>query len=253
MPYQIPVLRAQVNDYLFSVLPRDPDATKEDYRKAVTDVIERFPQVLDFYICEKEENGDEAVAVSRERVQAVETWFVDHVRNFVHEYLEPIGFYNVLGNTYDEAKSRLLFMKDIIENKGGHRIFYQDGRAIEREADLQILYRFTWYATSSDISREVNDGRGPADFKASRGSGDKTLVEFKLAKNTQLERNLAKQSEIYEKASDATHPSLKAILYFTEDQLGRVKAILRRLKLEDSPHIVLIDAREDNKPSGSRA
>jgi hypothetical protein len=147
-------------------------------------------------------------------VHEVETWFVEHVREFVRVYLEPGGFYQVRGNTYDEAKSRLMFLKDVIENKGGHPIFYLDGQPIEREADLHILYRFTWYATPSDISREVNDGRGPADFKASRGATDKTLVEFKLAKNTHLERQLAKQVELYEKASDVTHPSLKAILYF---------------------------------------
>jgi hypothetical protein len=78
-------------------------------------------------------------------------------------------------------------------------------------------------------------------------------VEFKLAKNTQLERNLAKQAEIYEKASDATQPSIKAILYFTDDQLFRVTSILNRRQLANSPHIVLIDARADNKPSASKA
>jgi hypothetical protein len=146
-----------------------------------------------------------------------------------------------------------MFLKDVIENKGGHRIFYLDGQPIEREADLHILYRFTWHATPSDISREVNDGRGPADFKALRGATDKTLVEFKLAKNTHLERQLAKQVEVYEKASDVTHPSLKAILYFSDSQLERVLAILRRLKLAKCPHIILIDVRDDNKPSGSKA
>jgi hypothetical protein len=35
---------------------------------------------------------------------------------------------------------------------------------------------------------EVNDGRGPADFKIARGAGDKTIV--KLAKNSHLKRNL---------------------------------------------------------------
>ena len=247
------VLRAQVNDYLIRVLPEDPDATKEEIREAITRVIERFPQVLDFYIRDKEEHGDEAVSISRARVREVETWFVEHVRHFVRHHLEPGGFYQIPGNTYNEAKRRLLFLKDVIENKGGHRIFYLDGRPIEREADLHILYRLTWFATPSDVSREVNDGRGPADFKVSRGAADKMLVEFKLAKNTQLERNLAKQSEVYEKASDATHPSLKAILYFSDDQLQGVLAILKRLKLENSANIVLIDASAENKPSGSRA
>lgn len=110
----------------------------------------------------------------------------------------------------------------MIENKGGHRIFYVKGVPIQRESDLHILYRLTWFATDSDVSREVNDGRGPADFKTSRGAKDKTIIEFKLAKNTQLERNLAKQAEIYEKASDATNPSLKAILCFDDGQLQRV-------------------------------
>jgi hypothetical protein len=35
------------------------------------------------------------------------------------------------------------------------------------------------------------------------GRADKTLVEFKPTKNSQLERNLEKQTTIHEKASDA--------------------------------------------------
>ena len=57
--------------------------------------------------------------------------------------------------------------------------------------------------TESDVTREANDGRGPVDFKVSRGSKDKTLVEFKLAKNSHLQKNLQYQAEIYQKASDA--------------------------------------------------
>jgi hypothetical protein len=246
-------LRAQVNEYLLRVLPEDPDASKEKIREAITRVIERFPQVLDYYIRDKEEHGDDAVSVSKARVQVVEARFIEHVRQFVRNYLDPGGFYQIPANSYDEAKRRLLFLKDVIENKGGHRIFYLEGKPIEREADLHILYRLTWFATPFDVSREVNDGRGPADFKVSTGAIDKTLVEFKLAKNTQLARNLEKQTEIYEKASGATHPSLKAIFYFSEDEMQRVWVILQRLKLEGSPHIVLIDASADNKPSGSKA
>jgi hypothetical protein len=126
------------------------------------------------------------------------------------------------------------------------------GQPIERESDVHILYRLTWYATASDVTREANDGRGPADFKISRGSKDKSLVEFKLASNSQLEKNLAHQSEIYEKASDALI-SIKVILYFTKAEHDRVVAILEKLKLTGKENIVLIDARDDNKPSGSKA
>ena len=246
-------MRAQVNEYLTRVLPREPDAPQKEIREAIAKAVEKFPQVLDCYIRDKEEHGDDAVFLSKKRVQVVQTRFVDYVREFVQEFLDPGGFYRLRGDTYEEAKSRVLFLKDVIESKGGHRIFYVEGKPIEREADLQILYRLTWFATPSDVTREANDGRGPVDFKVSRGALDKTLVEFKLAKNTQLERNLAKQAEIYEKASDSTKPSIKAILFFSEEQFQRTVTILRRLKLEHSPHIVLIDARSDNKPSGSKA
>lgn len=247
------VLRAQINDYLTRKLSANPDATREEFREIVAKAIERFPEVLDYYIRDKEERGEDAVSLAKERVNFIRSQFVEHVRDFVETYLEHTQFYARAPNTYEDARQRLLFLKDVIENKGGYRIFYVDGRPIEREADLQILYRLTWFASTSDATREANDGRGPADFKISRGSRDKTIVEFKLAKNRQLERNLANQAEIYEKASDATHPSLKAILYFDEDQLGRVQRILTNLKLRTSPHVVLIDASDENKPSGSIA
>ena len=162
------------------------------------------------------------------------------------------NFYKIGGDMYEEAMERVLFLKDIIENKDGYRVFYLKGHPIEREEDLQILYRLTWRGTPSDVNREVNNGRGPVDYKVSRGGADKTLVEFKLATNSQLKRNLANQVAIYEKAND-TKKSIKVILYFTRADLNRVQKILRELKLTDDPNIVLIDARRDNKPSASKA
>ena len=102
------------------------------------------------------------------------------------------------------------------------------------------------------MTREANDGRGPVDFKVSRGSKDKTLVEFKLASNTHLKRNLQKQADVYQKASDAKR-TIKAIVYFAKQGLKRVEGILKELKLSGNPDVVLVDARSDNKPSGSKA
>jgi hypothetical protein len=126
------------------------------------------------------------------------------------------------------------------------------GKPLEREEDLHILYRMAWFATPSDVTREANDGRGPADYKISRGSSDKTLVEFKLAKNSQLERNLKKQAGVYEKASDAKL-TIKVILHFSAAEKRRVERILKRLSLAGNKNVLLIDARKDNKPSGSKA
>lgn len=248
-----PELRAQVNEYLLRVVPIGPKVKRREIREAMARAVARFPESIDYYVRAKEDDGDQAKAVSEKRVAAIEQRFIRQIRLLVENYLEPGGFYRLNPDTYEEAKARVTFLKDVIENKGAHRLFYQDGKPFEREFDLQILYRLTWFATPSDISREVDDGRGPADFKVSQGARDKTIVEFKLAKNTKLERNLAKQAEIYEKASDATQPSLKVIIYFSLKQAYRVQRILKRLKLVDSPHVILIDARSDNKPSASKA
>ncbi|WP_223153567.1 hypothetical protein [Bradyrhizobium japonicum] len=75
---------------------------------------------------------------------------------------------------------------------------------------------------------------------------------MKLAKNTGLERNLEKQLPIYQAASDAKH-GIKVIIYFSDEERLRVEAILRKLKIFGHKDIMLIDARNDNKPSGSKA
>ena len=109
-----------------------------------------------------------------------------------------------------------------------------------------------WCKTDLDINREVNNGRGPVDFKVSYGSGDKSLIEFKLASHARLKRNLEKQVAIYE-AANRTRRSVKVIICYTQADQQRVRKILQELQLETEPSVVVIDARSDNKPSASKA
>jgi len=243
-------LRAQINNYFRSILPKKPK--KKDIDRAVASVAIRFPKLIDYYIRYKELHGDEAARRSFAHVAESKQLYVDQYRQLVNLLVTHTDFYLPFANTAEETYKRILFLKDVIENKGGHRIFYIRGKPIRNESDLHILYRLTWFVTPSDVSHEVNDGRGPADFKISRGSRDKTLVEMKLASNSQLKRNLAKQAEIYQRASDAD-TAYKVILYFTASELRNVERILRELKLSASDKIILIDARNDNKPSASKA
>jgi len=255
IPQAIPddQLRAQVSNYFERMLarPADKEPTQRDYDAAALRTIREFPDLIDYYIRLKEERGDEAIDISSEKVRFTQLVFVDQLRE-IQRLLENTAYYSTASNTYQEAHQRLAYLKDVIENKGGHRLFYSGDTPIKRESDLQILYRLVWFGTPSDVSREVNDGRGPADFKISRGAKDKTIVELKLARNTHLRRNLEKQAEIYEKASDARH-AIKGILFFTSEEEQRAAEILTELGMLDSPDIVLIDARSDNKPSGSKA
>jgi hypothetical protein len=252
IPYAIPndQLRAQINNYFAKVLPKD--ANNKERAEAIRQTIQEFPQILDYFIKYKEDNGDEAADVSAQKVQVSHQFYVEQFKQFISQLNNATDFYALGGDTYDESLSRVYFLKDVIENQDGYRYFYANGEPIRRESDLHILFRLTWYATPSDINREVNNGRGPVDFKSSRGSSDSTLIEFKLASNSKLKNNLEKQVEIYKKANN-TKKAIKVVVYFTESERDKVYKILEDLDLKHDENIVLINARTDDKISASNA
>lgn len=121
---------------------------------------------------------------------------------------------------------------------------------MSHQSDLQVIYRLVWFGTPLDVNREVNNGRGPVDYKVSYGANNSTLVEFKLASNSKLKNNLAKQVEIYKVASDSKR-AIKVIMYFSAEEELKVISILNDLGLSENDDIILIDARNDNKSSAS--
>jgi hypothetical protein len=243
-------LRAQIDQYFRSVLPRN--ATQKEEREAVEKTLRRFHELIDYYIRHKEDHGDEAVEQSAEKVREVENRFIQNISYLVELVSKHSQFYIVPTTTLEEARRKIDFLKDVIENQDGYRIFYVNGKPVERERDLQILFKLVWEGSPSSVDAEVNNGRGPVDFKVSRGANDKTLVEFKLASNPQLERNIENQVAIYEKANRTTQ-SYKVILFFTSQDEVKVRRILQRLKPPHDAGILLIDARQDNKPPASKA
>ncbi len=248
--YPDDLVRSQVNQYLARKL--NDKSTKKEQNKTYGELIRQHPELIEWYIRWKEQNGDKAVAQSQEKVTDTEARFVEQLGRFIDKLAAETDFYRRGIDTYEECRARLLFLKAEIENNGGYRLFYHDGKPVKREADLQIMFRLTWFATPSDFNGEVNNGRGPVDFAVSRGSKDKTLVEFKLASNSKLKQNVAKQVAVYE-AANRTTKSLKAIFHFTDAERQRVLDVMKDLKLEADDSIVLIDCRADNKPSASNA
>jgi hypothetical protein len=251
IPNSIPdgQLRAEINNYLASVIPNKPQ--QKDYAKAINLASERYPILIDYYIKSKEDTSEEALKRSIDKVFVSQQVYVEQFGQFVLFLSTNSLFYSIKGDTADEALERIHFLKDIVENKGGWKWFWYKGIPIRREEDIHILYRLTWRNSPSDVSREVNDGRGPADFKISRGSQDKAIVEFKLASNPQIKRNLEHQTEIYKKASDAK-TGYKVIFYFSYEEYVKITGILDELNLRNDATVVLVDARADNKPSASK-
>jgi len=241
-------LRAQVNDHFLRQINKK--STQDERKAAALRTIEQFTELIDHYIKLKEEHAGEAHAVSSQKVQETHRQFVENVRELVLKHLAGTEFYE-RGDSYEEALQRVKYLKHVIEDNDGYRVFYVDGQPVKRESDLHVMYRLTWYATAYDVNAEVNNGRGPVDYKVSKGKKNASLVEFKLASNSSLRRNLEKQVGVYAKASQ-TDKAIKVILYFSEGELEKVTNILRDLKLQDREDIVLIDAGRENKTSGSK-
>ncbi|WP_028060541.1 hypothetical protein [Candidatus Solirubrobacter pratensis] len=243
-------LRAQINRYFKERLGSDPNAKQK--REAAIATIARFPELIDRYIKLQEDDGSRAQLVSSRKVQETQRVLVEQLKAAISDLEVRTEFYRKPWSSYDECLERATYFKSYVEDNDGYKLLNRAGRPFATEAEVQLAFGLVWCKSELDINREPNNGRGPVDFKASFGAGDKSLIEFKLGSNSQLRRNLEKQVPIYEKAN-RTRRSVKVIVYYTEKDESRVKRILKELDLERGKSIVLIDARKDNKPSASRA
>ena len=241
------VLRFQVNDYFTSLLSKNP--TKEERTEAAKKTILRFPEVIDHYIRTKEEDEQGAMEENSQAVGQVKTVFINQLRNLVAQLEAETDFYKKPITTHQEAMQRVQYLKHVIEDCDGYRWFYDGKQPIRREADLHIMYKLVCFDTIASVDSEVNNGRGPVDFKVSNGRKDVTLVEFKLTRT--LKRNLEKQVDVYKNANQ-TDRAIKVVLYFTDAEEENTHKILNDLGLAGNPDIVLIDARA-NKVQASKA
>lgn len=232
-------LRDAINMYFQKKLP--PLAKSKDIEAAVNATILKFPEILDHYIKYKEDNKDVASKVSTEKIEKIRKELLDTLTEFCQAVSENSKFFDTRPDSYTAALERAIYLKEVIENNDGYRVFYKDGKAIAHEETIQRIFRLTWFATDFSVDSEVNNGRGPADYKISYGERDSTIVEFKLASSSLLKKNLLNQTEIYKKASKSIN-DIKVILCYTASEIAKVNRILKSIKQDGAENIIIIDA-----------
>ena len=119
-----------------------------------------------------------------------------------------------------------------------------------KERSLQHIFKIFWRNTSFDFNSEVNNGRGPVDFKVSKGSQDKTIIEFKLASSSTLEQNLLNQAPIYAQSNNTAN-TIVVIFYFSNEEKERIDKILNKHHLSYLENYIIIDC--TRKVSASKA
>jgi len=232
-------LRDSINMYFQKRIPIQ--AKQKDIERAISATIQKFPEILDYYIAHKENTKDTAAKVSAEKVAKIKSELISTLSEFCEKVSDSSEFYSIKPTSYEAALQRALYLKEVIEINDGYRIFYKNGKAIAAEDTIQRIFRLTWFATPFAVDSEVNNGRGPADYKISYGERDSTIVEFKLAASSSLKRNLLNQTEIYKKASKSIN-DIKVILCYTNSEIAKVNRILRSINQEGAENVVIIDA-----------
>ena len=114
---------------------------------------------------------------------------------------------------------------------------------------LIFCKKFNW-----DISPETDSGRGPEDFKVSRGC-DKTIIEVKLTSNQDCVHGLEVQIEEYAKAESTDKKIF--VLVNTGQNENRIEAVMKKhnemVAADLNPaKVVVIDTKVKNAASTHR-
>lgn len=242
--------RAQVVHYFNRALVKDP--TSKQRREARAKTIRAFPELADYYIALREENGDAARETSLDKAKGTQVLLRDQVKLAARDIATKTTLFDKPWTSYDEACEAVGIFKHYVEHQDGYRVINRgDSSGFSKETDVQAFFGLLLQSSWFDVNREPNNGRGPVDFKISASSIDKTLIEFKLAKSSSLARNIKKQLAIYEKANK-TNQSVLVIIAYTEAELAKAHnavAAAGKLPTNVTKSIVVIDA--SNKASAS--
>lgn len=154
-----------------------------------------------------------------------------------------------------------------IEEQEGYKLLWNDIQKSSNSGDnerkprdesiAQCLFAclVTSYckANNIDISREVETGRGPVDFKFSSGYQNRVLVELKLAKSSKLKQGRLEQLPAYLRAQQIQN-GYYVIIVYEKKEFERVEKMLEELKEIDFGDllfkVITVDASLD-KPSAS--
>lgn len=227
-------------------------------------------------------NKSEIIRIARQNriwVKEYEDYLIKNGSKPYNIELDPKGYYSWVQETSIYVKDNPTvftiptnhktfteFSKEIIgefeqfiENNSGYKLLWdENGLRARSEEAVQLLFtgivKHYTRANNIDLSREVNLGRGPVDFKFSSGYENRVLIEVKLAKNTKFWNGLEKQLVKYLEVEEIKNGFFLVICY-NENDLKKIKDIEKKAKdigQENGVNleVIIIDA-SYGKPSAS--
>ena len=249
------VLRYKINQYFLSLIPDKrnkrgkpkKDFSKKNTRNALKETAKKYPELIDYFIKDKEENGRGAIEASLIDNDFLKQVFYLGVKA-ITEKLKTEGFYLIdkKQNSFLETVDKIRKFKYVMEKRDGYDVFWNKNKLRRfKEPDVDKMIDLVFASSNFSVDKQVNNGRGPSDIKVSKGAMDCTIIETKLAKNPHLEKNLANQLNTYKEANNTAN-GVYVILYFDNPELKKTERILKKLKMDHfiDEWIFIIDCRK---------
>lgn len=157
----------------------------------------------------------------------------------------------------EHVKTILSVFRFNLEHRGAYRLMWNDDNSPRNEKAIQSLFllQISDYCEENDIdiSRENNIGRGPVDFKLSRGHLNKVLIEVKLASNSKKNHGVNKQLIQY-MISEKIKNAMYLVICFTKEEYKKAEdlsGIIDKINVEYNISITLelIDVTNKKEPA----
>jgi hypothetical protein len=249
-------LRRAVNEVIGSTW-KDATNNRRVSKRELKATLLRYPDLLEDLVTQYTAKSPEHYDYDRDPV-GIFTWH-EAGQQYADQYPLDLGvdYVRTAEELLEVVRAICRHFRRLVESNGLNRVLYVDGDLRhERHAQLLFFAVADAYceANDLDLSREPNAGRGPVDFKVSRGYRAQVNVEVKYSSNTHLRKGYTTQLPIYNEA-ERVHHSIYLIIQTTDtttvvDEL----MALREDQLNEglrAPEIFLIDGRI--QPSASRA
>jgi len=214
-------------DYQNEMLRNDfgADITRNVDKETIVSFAKRHPDIRGEFIQHVEQQEPVPYDQDQDRKGLV-SWF-ESTSIYCRQY--PVSFNFQSSVEFQHFVRGLLDkFRNYVENNGGWQLLWNDNGTPKSEAAAQRLFLGIvgnyCSANNIDISKEVNIGRGPVDFKVSHGYEYRALIELKLVRNGKFWNGLERQLPKYLEAERVEIGYFVVVIY-TENDLEKLNDI----------------------------
>ncbi|MGY4691009.1 hypothetical protein [Salibacterium sp. K-3] len=238
------------NDFNFEIKSQISKENIIDIATQRTDLVEKFISYV-------EQQGSSSYDLERDK-NLVYRWY-ELSKKISEEYSIKLDIPREEKELKDFVCKLIESFNNNIVNNAGYKLLWNDKPRVPRKEEIsQLLF----YGISKehcrinniDMSREVDAGRGPVDFKFSNGYSSRVLIEVKRASSSKLDQGLEQQLPQYLK-SEEVNIGYYVVIVQRDEERSKVNALKEEAKkisekLGKDIQVFLIDA-TDEKPSAS--